>query len=364
MIAQEIVNQLAAILPSLVDDFTDSNAVSSLTRSGTTVTVTTSAVHGLSVGEAVNITGAITPITISSLTRVGIVGTLVTAADHDMTENAGFSVVIEGATESEFNGTFELLKVTNRRTITFEMPDSGATTATGTPLLTSGSSPLQSYNGLQDVTATPTTTSFEYEVSDSTLFTPASGTIVAKTAPRISAAVDIDRVFDAYTKQTIDDAWLFVVLGDGVANKNKNIDLDGVNNLQRGQFFDQRVIQGVSVYLFLPTADQILARNARDRAQELLRPICRSILMGKFETQLAEGVQNPLQFTGHGFQAYNTAIYVHRYDFEALEQLTQDDIFNPTDDVAFRDISVKSILDIDTQVETIETEIDLDEEPL
>lgn len=361
MRAQDIINQLAVLLPSLVNDFTDQIAVSSLTRAGTTVTVTTSAAHGLVVGAAVNVTGAITPITISSLTRVGIQGTLVTAADHDMTEDADFSVVIEGATESEFNGTFTLLKVLNRRTVTFVMADSGATTATGSPLLLSGSSPLQSYNGLKDVTVVPDTVTFEYEVTDTTLFTPASGTIVAKTAPRISGAVDIERAFDSYTAQPPAASWLFVVLGDAVANKNKNIDTDATNNLQRGQFQDQRIIQAVSVYLFSPASDEIAARVARDRAQELFGPICQSIVMGKFDSQLSTGSLNPLQMNGHGFQAYTTATYVHRYDFEVTEQLAQADVFEPTDDVAFRDISLRNTLAVGTQEDSIDSEIDLDE---
>ena len=89
MRAQDIVTQLAVVLPTLVDDFTTQIAVSSLTRSGTTVTATTAAAHGLETGQQVNITGAQTPISIVSIDRVGIVATLVTDADHDMTEKAG-----------------------------------------------------------------------------------------------------------------------------------------------------------------------------------------------------------------------------------------------------------------------------------
>ena len=133
MRAQDIVNQLAVRLPALVDDFTDQFSVTSLTRVGTTVTATTSAAHGLTTGRQVNITGAQTPIAVSSLTRVGIVGTMVTDAEHDITTGAGFDVQIDGATESEFNGTFILLTAPNRRTITFQMADSGATTASGAP---------------------------------------------------------------------------------------------------------------------------------------------------------------------------------------------------------------------------------------
>lgn len=361
MRAQDIVNQIATILPSLVDDFTSQFAISSLTRSGTTVTVTTAAVHGLQTGHQVNITGAQTPITVSSIDRVGIAATMVTDADHDMTENAGFDVQIDGATESEFNGTFTLLSVPNRRTIKFQVDDSGPTSATGSPLLLNGSNSFQSYNGLREVTAVPSTTTFEYEVTDSTLFTPASGTIVAKTNPRVSSGIDIDSLVAAYTKQKNDDGWLFVVMGDAVADKNRNIDTDSTDNIQRGNYFNQRLIQTVQLFVFLPTSRQIAARAARDRCEELLKPICNSVLTARFPS-LVENNNNPLMLTGHGVQAYDSAFYVHLYSFEATLQLGPSDIFVPSDDVAFRDMDITIGLNVGT--EEFNTLIDLDDEPL
>lgn len=360
MRASDIVTQLAIYLPALVDDFTTQVAAVSLTRSGTTVTVTTDTDHGLTVGTQANITGALTPIS-CGITRNGILATLVTASDHDITENAGFDVQIEGATESEFNGTFVLNSVPNRRTTTFIVDDSGPLVATGSPLLLSGSSPLQQYNGLRTITVVPTTTTFEYEISDATLFTPASGDIVIKTLPRISSAVTLDRIVASYTKQENNRAWLFVILGDGVADKSRRIDTDATDNIQSGNYFNQRLIQVVQLYVFLPTTAEIGGREARDRCEELLNPICQSVLGAKFPS-LVENTNNPLMITGHGLELYNGAFYVHQYAFEATIQLGPSDIFQPTDDVAFRDIELTIGLDVGT--ETFETNIDLDEVPL
>lgn len=361
MKAADVVNQLAIYLPTFVDDFTTNFNIISLTRSGTTVTAVTDSAHGLAASQQVNIVGAQTPIVISSIDRVGIVATMVTDSDHDITENAGFDVQIEGATESEFNGTFELLSVPNRRTITFKVADSGPITATGSPLLLNGSSPLQSYNGLKEITATPTSTSFQYEITDSTLFSPASGGITAKTLPRISSAVDFERLIDAYTAQSPGDAWLFVVLGDALADKSRNIDTDSTDNIQAGNYFNQRLIQTVQIFVFLPTTAEIAGREARDRCEELLKPICNSVLGYKFPS-LVENLNNPLMLTGHGLQAYNTAFYAHQYAFEATLQLGPSDIFVPSDHVAFRDIDLTMGLDVGT--ETFNTLIDLDDEPL
>jgi len=363
MRASDIVNQLAVKLPSLVDDFTKNSDVVSLTRSGTTVTVTTASDHSLSIGNSVNIVGARTPIIISSIDRVGIIATMVTASDHDITKTAGFeNVEIEGATEPEFNGTFKLLSVPNRRIITFQVIDSGPLSATGSPLLINGENIFNTYNGLRQVTAVPSTVTFEYEVTNSGLFTPASGTISAKTTPLISSAVNFDRILSSYTKQVTDDTWLFVVMGDAIAHKNRNITVDSTDNLQRSHYFNQRITQALSLYLFIPATNEIASRQARDRAEELLLPICQSILFARFDSLLTARFVNPLQFDDHGFHSYNTSFYVHRYTFEETLQMTFEDTVGHDPDVAFRDISLTMGLDIGT--ETFTTDINLDDVPL
>jgi hypothetical protein len=359
MRASDIVTQLAAILPTQVEDFSDTVAVSSLASSGTTVTVTTSAAHGLTVGRQVNITGAQTPIP-CSITRSGILGTLVTTSDHDITEGAGFDVQISGAAEAAFNGTFVLHSVPNRRTIKFIMADSGATTATGSPLLLNGSNVFQSYNGIREVLMVPTATTFTYSVAAS-LYSPAYGTIQVRANPRISSAIDFDRIVAAYTQQPTDKAWLFVVMGDGVAYRNRNLEIDATDNIQRGNYYNQRIAQTVTLFVFVPTSAQLSGRAARDRCEELLAPICRSIVMAKFPS-LVENSNNPLMLVNHGYQLYNGAYYVHQYTFEATLQLGPTDIYQPSDDVAFRDIDLDMY--IDNGPDAINTLIDLDDEPL
>ena len=66
--------------------------------------------------------------------------------------------------------------------------------------------------------------------------------------------------------------------------------------------------------------------------------------------------------SGHGFEAYNTAFYVHSYTFEATMQLGASDVYAPGDDVAFRDIGLTMGSDIGSG--TFNTDIDLDDDPL
>jgi len=358
MKANDVVQQLALLLPGLTDKFTDNFSVTSLTRIGTTVTAVTSVAHGLAIDEQANIIGAQTPLIITSLSRSGAIGTLVTLARHDLTEGFNTTVVISGATESEFNGTFVILKVSNRRTVTFTMVDSGPTTATGSPLLLNGASQLQTYNGLKKITSAPTTTSFTYEITSSTLFTPASGTISARTQPRVSSAVSIDAATRGYTKQTPNKLWAFVVLGDVVASKSRAIDSDATDNLQNGNEFRQQTINPVGIYVFFPVSAQIAASTARDNAQDLFRPLCQSLLFSKFNSGLAVGKQNNIIFTDHSFFNYNDAVYVHVYNFETIADLIFEDTIGFDVNVAFRDIDLTMGIDVGTEVMTATIDLD------
>lgn len=241
------------------------------------------------------------------------------------------------------------------------MNDSGPIVATGDPLLLNGSNIYQSYNGLRPVTGVPSADSFEYPLSNATIYPTATGIITARTQPRVTSAVDYETSVLAYTEQPPESAWLFVVLGDSIANKDRNIDIDSTDNIQAGNYFNQRLIQNIQMYVFLPTVDTIAGRQARDRCEELLKPICQTVLGFRFPS-LVENSNNPLMITGHGVQDYNSAFYVHRYDFEATIQLGPSDIFTPDDDVAFRDITLTDQLDVGS--EPVETKINLDDEPL
>lgn len=358
----DLVARLSAVLPGIVDDFSDSSVVSSLTRSGTTVTITTTSAHELSIGQQAVIKGAETPITISVLTRSGIVGSMDTATDHDATIGEFITVTIVGATEPEFNGDFDIIAIPNRKKIQFRMVNSGPTVATGSPIVTNVSSPLQSYNGLKRVDAVPTPTTFEYTVTDSTMFTPASGDISVKSNPRISAAVTVERAIASYTKQDSGDAWLFVVVGDMVANKSRRLDLDASENLNRTSFFKQYASQEVQLLVFLPTANEISGRIARDRAEELLQPICQSVLFAKFDSLLANGSYNALMFLSSGFLGYDTATYIHSYGFEMLLLFGFEDTVGFDEDVALRDIEVSQFSN--AGIDPLESNIDLDSEPL
>jgi hypothetical protein len=359
--ASDIVNQLAVLLPAKSDKFTDNFNITSLTRSGTTVTATTGTAHGKAIGDQVNVVGALTPLTIASLTRAGEIGTLVTDNNHDMTEGFSIDVELVGSTEAEFNGTFVVLTVPNRKTVTFTTVDTGPTVATGSPLLNNGSSALQQYNGLHNIDTVPSTTTFTYEIIDTTLFSPAAGTISARAAPRISAAVTNEAALQAYTVQTDDNLCAFVVLGDVTASKSRKIDSDANDNIQRSNNYRQQLIYPFTVFVFFPSSTQIAGRKARDDAEDIFLPLCQSLLGSSLDSGLFAGAQNPINFVDHGTADYKSAYYVHAYNFATVADLTFDDTIGYDEDVAFRDIVTGMTINIGTEEDALTANIDLDD---
>ena len=312
------------------------------------------------------------PITVSSFTRVGTIGTIVTVQNHDFTlgtEGGAISgtgsvnAVTTGADQAEFNGTFRITGVLNRQTIQVEMPDSGPTTATGPLRLDNGNSALNTYTGIQQVTTVVSPTTFTYSVQHVALTAPFVVNASARGNARISAAVSLDAIVAAYTDQPQDDLWMFVVLEDVVASKDRKILSDATDNIQRSQYFRQQITQPVTLYVVFPTADiQIAGRQARDIAEEIFRPICQSILFKRYDSQLAVGEYNPLHFLAHGFTSYSSAFYIHQYTFEQVADITFPDTVGFDEDVAFRDISLTMGVDVGSGQLT--ADIDLDQEPL
>lgn len=367
MKAENVIGQLQAILPSVTSLFTDDIALSSLTYASGVVTAVSSAAHNLSTNRYVNILNANNPIAITSITRSGTIATVVTTTDHDLTYSASDArrddktVELTGSTEAEFNGTFKLTGSDNRRTFTFEIADAGPTSATGTPLLQDGAK-LPGFNGRHQITVVDDT-SFTYPVSQ-VLFATAGGTPLARTSARVSGAATLERAEDAYTEQASEKLWGFVVLGDVIASKNRNVNSDMTDTASKTTAWNQRIMQPFSVYVFTPTAQNDGAgRIARDLMEDVSLYLFKSLVGVKFPTgYFAE--QYVCTFVNHGFSAYNTAYYVHEFNFEMAADLTFDDTVGYDNDVAFRDVDLTIVNKEGTQVEEATVTANLDEVPL
>ena len=371
MKAIDIVLALQARMPVLTNDFTESVGLSSVTVSGTTVTVTTSAVHNLITGDTTNILNVLAPVTIASIDRVATVATIVTGEDHDFTlsdrekgKDVDKQVIISGATEAEFNGSFKLLNVLNRRKIEVEVADAGPITATGSPIIENGIASQFGYDGFYVVTVISPTV-FTYELSK---ILTIDGIVDASSKAviefRIARVASLDRAVLAYTKKGLNEDFLFVAVGDVVANKNKDTQTDATYTNVGGDFYQQNLNQQCAVYLAQNATDGVAAGRQRDKAEETAPLIFKSILLQEFDTGFTVSERSKLTFVSHGFieTGLKPPVNMHEYIFEQNAELYIDDTIGADDNVAFRDIDFL----FNTQIgsEEFTGSVDLDEEPL
>lgn len=367
MKAEDVIKQLQAVLPSVTDLFTDNVALTSLSFNAGIVTAVSSSAHGLSSGEYANIVGSNNPIANASIVRSGAVALCTTDTNHDLSlgsvdiKNGGKSVELTGASEAEFNGTFNLRSVLNRKQYEIDVADSGALSATGAPLIQNGSrSP--GFNGRYPVTVIDTTT-FTYPSSES-LFATAGGTPIAKPDARISGAIDYATADAAYTKQGDNELWAFVVLGDVIASKDRETRSDMTSVQKKNTGIRQRISQPFTIYVFAPSIKDIAGREARDTMEDVSVAMFKSLIGVKFDTGYYASQQYVSTFVNHGFTAFNGAYYTHEFNFELAADLTFEDTTGYEFDVAFRDIELEINPDFGTQEDPATATVDLDEEPL
>ena len=327
MRGSDIVAQMVNFIPSLTDKFSDEVAiVGILGIVGGTVTVDTATVHGLSVGDFVNIIDVKTPNVITSLTAVGKIATAVTANNHDLTEDRfkRCTVEITGADDPAYNGVHKLLMVPTRKTFTYQLDTVPALSPdTGIPTLLEFFAG-RGYNGRHLVTVVGSTTSFEYVITSfiPLILVAGVGGLV-RMRHRITRAESADSAIQTYTKQGADALWAYAVLEATIASKDRNIGSDAGQQKTAGADARQNLIFNASVFVFFPAVLEIRAGGLRDLAQsEIMAAIIGSLVGANLPTGLTEYAWGKVAYEGDDKFFYNNAFYIHKYDLQQTADIT------------------------------------------
>lgn len=358
MKTEDVVKQLAGVLPGVTTLFSKQIAVSSLVFSGGIATATTAVAHGLKTNQFVTVSGAFSPTLITSINRIGTVATAVTTTDHDLTFGFQDTVQIEGATETEYNGTHELLSVPNRRTFTFSVQGSPATPATGSPQLLENR--LNSYNGRHQITVIDTT-NFTFPLTTSP-GSPATGSPVVHTQIRVSRSITAERALAAYTEQKQNNLWAFVVADDPIISRDRGLLTDAVSTLSPSDYNHIRQIENFSVYVVIPATNSIAGGAEMDLVEDIRILLYKSLVGVKLPSNLVNPRQYIVVPSGDEFFGYNEAYYVHRFTFQTARDIAIEDFVDDKNSVAFRNIEIQTLNDFEETVLT--TTVDLDDEPL
>lgn len=316
MKAIQIVNRLKEILPKYTDDFSTITNVSSLARSGTTITCTTATAHNMETGNYATIKGAKEPIALSGITFADGVATATALTDHKLSDPSLFSpanlpVRIEIAGASGYNGTWELISVPTKLTFTFKVSGSPSTVSGGYLLLAD----FDGYNGYKQITKVDATT-FTYN-TNATMQSPAQGTIKATTATRIDYSATPTRIQDFYSANAsgIYENWLYVVMGQEQAYKDDTIVGDSSSAKMRNEDYWAPTQQAFSLFVIIPSKSSILGGDISDIARSYKKPILKALANYNFTSDLIEEYMQPCQYVSNESDDYIDATYTHRFDF-------------------------------------------------
>jgi hypothetical protein len=368
MKAADIIFQIQSVLPGLTNVFSTDIPLTSLTKGGATVTAVTPTAHGLTAGKYVYVANASRQTAITSITRAGTVATVVTTTDHDLTKHPTTApwfptVDLVGNSYAGFNGTFTLLSVPNRRTFTIKVPNTGPTTVGEDDTFGYLLEPWRyGFSGWQKILTVPTTTTFTYTTLDSFTGTAYGPSKVVRSPPRITAAASLERAQASYTKASANALWAFVVMGSVTAAKSKYTITDPVSSNNAGAVFRQSLMNAVHVYVFVPMQDDLSGRLGRDLMADVARYLIKSIVGKSYPTYFVDQTQSTLNFKQHRQLQYLNSYYIHEFEFEAVTDITTNDIVDPEFTRAFRDLNLHQLNDFD--VEVLLTQINLDDEPL
>jgi hypothetical protein len=370
MRASDVIQQLQAELPKVTNLFSNEFSITSLTRSGSTVTAVTSVPHGLADDQEVLITGARELNPITSLIRVGAVASATTQNAHDLTEPSAQQIRennlldfnkadVSGADQADYNGNFPITSAVNRKSFTYLVSGSPGSPATGSPVLEQDAG----YNGRFPVTVLDTTT-FTYQIT-TTPISPAGGTIIGRSPVRAAGSVDLRRAVKSYTKQTQNKLWAFVVLGDVTTSRNRAILSDAVSEQSKADEYRNRLIEPFSVFIFIPGVDSLSGRPIRDDVEDIRGYIYKSLLGVVFPTGLVCETWSQTTPTGDRYVSEDStdAYYIHEFSFQRVVDVTYPDTKGSDLNVAFRDVDIDGTIDIGTGG-SLDADIDLDEQPL
>jgi len=358
-----ILDHLMEYIPRLSDRFSNNALVSAAIIAGTPQTLrVTDNLHGLSAGGEVVLIGGKTnnPITAVSLIVDPIGGDVLrftTNKDHNLTLNYTLTVDLSGFTNPIFNGTFTVISVPSRNL--FEI--SGSTL----PVLNGNEVLVEEWevgiNGLFFIDSIVDVNTYDILLTGKPEFEPQTVPILKRSSIfKMSIAIDAERARSLYTPQPNDKSvlWLFVIMGDASASKDRKVLSDANQTNTAGQGDRTLMINTFSVLVFFPTSTETAGALASDLAWNEIYKVLLAVGAGiKFDDFGTSPYRTSL--IDHGTAIYTNAFYAHAYTFEYCYQVTQEEQFLTQfiESVPFRDNAISS------NEEDEGSNIDLDEEP-
>ena len=360
----DILTHLKTYMPVVSDDFTDT-LVTTAVAEDSTVTFT-SVAHGLTVGSSIGIAGSVFENSIASFTDNDD-GTVrfSTTYEHDFTEAKDLedptTLTLSGFDDTLWNGIHTITSIPNRMTFEIDIP-AGAPVPpglTGAIVLEDRSAGLIGVHTVATVTDADTFTVIFADVPP--FPTGAVTSVKVISGYRIYSAANIVRAQQVITGMDIGKLSMFLIMNDADISKDRHALNDAVSSDTSQNYGRQLMLQNFSIVIFFPTQDgDVSGGIAQSQAYGKTFKELYSAVAGHRVIDTSTPIQYLTVCNGHGTGEYNSAYYIHVYDWQLPTILTFEDSVNTQPNVAFRDTN----LSLNQGGQLLNAEIDLDKEPL
>lgn len=327
MKAIDIIGQLQRDLPSYTNLFSDELKVSLMSSSNSIATVITEDDHHFTDTQWVNVVGVFGKIPLTSISINERFVTVLTSEPTDLSLFKGSTVTINGAVESEANGTFKLIAVPSRKEFTYVIEGDMPSSITGDVYLKESYGSNIYYNGRHQISVTGPR-SFTYEVS-ALAPTKTVGDIVVRYSHRISGCLSSQRALNAYTKQKTDKSWAFVVLGEASVSKDRSLLSDSTGTAHQGVMYLQRLISEFSIFVFNSTVKDLSGRVTRDLMVDIEVYLGQALLRYKPPKRFSSNMIDGVTALGNGLSLDENSYYVHHFDYQITEDIMRLDAIQP-----------------------------------
>lgn len=370
MQSADIITHLQRFLPRRTDQFSSVIRPQSITvdpNDSTQGIFTFAQPHGREANEKVTIVGALVQTEIATIELDDVMDTLTltTVSTHDLTKDIIKTVRLSGSTNPNLNGVFELLEVPNRQRFVIRFTQTDVSNP-GTIFLNEPRSIGNINQAFEITNVTPNTFTISLDHNFPNVDV---SSVAVHIAIRISGGGDIDRVLAHYEQllqnsQPIKQLWAFVILDDVTTSKDRYVNNDATNNQGNLNSWNVQLLSPFSVYVIVPSAEDITARRARDIC-EVLRPDIYSVLLGQeFPSGFTTDGGSATSPLGDELAGYFESYYVHRFRFEQVVQVCSDDIMYLGEEAANRDMLLQFVDTFNNTDEIkLQTNVNVDDEP-
>lgn len=330
----QIIGQLQSQVTKHTELFNDSANIRSISVSGTTVTIEVDT--ELNQDTVANIRDVYVQNNAVSASAGDVSGTYIVELEqeHDVTYSE-LEIDLDIEKTVEFVGDFEgdrvLVGVPELDQVTIE----SSLAPTGSYYL------LENYNvsGRKTITWINSTT-FTYESDYELTLVSNNGTVQNNIrVDGISSDNDLSDLLEnkaiKLTKNT-----MFVVMNEARASKSRHIYSDAYNRKEYKDDLHIEVPQTFSVFIVIPTHTKTTPREAINSIDDLRVYMVKSLHGALFDSGFVSNNKFLCSYLSDTGEQYNKAYYVHRFDFETVFNIENEDSVAVEDTRAFKSFEI------------------------